>query len=184
MKKNQLMAFLCLITLGTSCSNDDNSPVNEQELITTIQAVFVSGEETVTLTSKDLDGDGPLAPVITVSGNFKPNKTYSGRLSFKNELVIPIEDITQEIEEEGASHQVFYETAPNLGTFVYTDADENGKPIGLLFTFTTSSTPKQGDLKITLRHRPQKNAEGVASGNITNAGGATDAEVIFPVAIE
>ena len=46
------------------------------------------------------------------------------------------------------------------------------------------STQEQGNLKITLRHRPQKNAEGVASGNITNAGGATDAEVIFPVAIE
>ena len=182
--KNLKMMALALTTIFTlnSCSNDD-SPVVEEELITTLTATFVGGGQTITLTSRDADGDGPNAPVITVSGNFAAETTYSGSVQFLNELVNPAENITEEIEEKDLEHQIFYQISNSLGNFTYSDFDTDGNPLGLEFTFTTGANPGTGFITITLRHLPNKNASGVSEGNITNAGGSTDIEVTFPVVI-
>lgn len=182
--KNLKMMALALTTIFTlnSCSNDD-SPVVEEELITTLTATFVGGGQTITLTSRDADGDGPNAPVINVSGNFAAETTYSGSVQFLNELVNPAENITEEIEEKDLEHQIFYQISNSLGNFTYSDFDTDGNPLGLEFTFTTGANPGTGFITITLRHLPNKNASGVSEGNITNAGGSTDIEVTFPVVI-
>jgi len=166
-----------------SCSDDDNGPVNEEEVITTVITTLTNGSTTITLTSRDLDGDGPNAPVITPSpGNLMSNTTYTGTISFLNELETPAEDITTEVEEEGDEHQVFYQIPSALGTIGYTDFDVNAKPVGLTFTYTTGNAGT-GNLTVTLRHLPNKSATGVAAGDITNAGGATDAQVTYPIVI-
>ncbi len=182
--KNFRIAALFLSTslLITSCSNDD-APVNEEEVITTVTATLIGGGQTITLTSKDADGDGPAAPNVTVSGNLVAGTTYAGTTTFKNELVSPADDITLEVEEEGADHQVFYQLPSSLGTVTYYDVDANGKPIGLAFTFLASATGN-GNLTITLRHLPNKAAVGVSDGDITNAGGNTDAVVTFPITVQ
>jgi hypothetical protein len=59
------------------------------------------------LTSRDLDGDGPNAPVVTVSGDLLVNTTYTGSVSFLNESITPADDIT-EVKEEGVEHQLFF----------------------------------------------------------------------------
>jgi hypothetical protein len=176
--------FLFALTTLTlaSCSNDD-SPVNEEEVITTVTTTLTGGGQVITLRSRDLDGDGPNAPVVTVSGNLTANTTYIGETVFTNETVSPAEDITVEVEEEGNEHQIFYQFPFALGSFVYTDVDANGDPIGLSFTLTTGTSATTGNIVVTLRHLPNKSAAGVASGDITNAGGATDAQVTFPVVI-
>ena len=61
--------------------------------------------------------------------------------------------------------------------------DKNGKPIGLTFTLKTGATATTGNITVVLRHLPAKSASGVATGDITNAGGATDASVTFPVKV-
>jgi hypothetical protein len=195
MKTIQKFKFyaLALVTalIFSSCSNDDDNPappVNEEELITTVTAIYtpVGGGATVTLQYKDLDGEGANAPVITVSGAFAKNKTYNGTVTFKNELANPAEDITPEIVEEGAEHQIFYQKTGTLNAFKYGTAasnfDTNGKPIGLQSVFTTTEAAS-GTLTITLRHEPNKSAANVASGDITNAAGSTDAEVSFPISV-
>jgi hypothetical protein len=176
--------FLFALTTLTlaSCSNDD-SPVNEEEVITTVTTTLTGGGQVITLRSRDLDGDGPNAPVVTVSGNLTANTTYIGETVFTNETVSPAEDITVEVEEEGNEHQIFYQFPVALGSFVYTDVDANGDPIGLSFTLTTGTSATTGNIVVTLRHLPNKSAAGVASGDITNAGGATDAQVTFPVVV-
>ena len=40
-----------------------------------------------------------------------------------------------------------------------------------------------GNLTIILRHDLDKNGAGVSSGNIANAGGETDIEVVFPIQV-
>ena len=85
--------------LAVSCSNDDNGPVNEEEVITTVTTTLTGGGQVITLTSRDLDGDGPNAPTITVSGNLTANTTYAGEVSFLNETVSPADDITGEVAE-------------------------------------------------------------------------------------
>ncbi|TDP60281.1 type 1 periplasmic binding fold superfamily protein [Flavobacterium dankookense] len=174
--------FLAIAAVSiTSCNNDDD-PVNEEEVITTVTTTLTNGATTITLTSRDLDGDGPNDPLVTVSGNLTANTVYNGETTFLNELDTPAEDITVEVEEEGEEHQVFYQIPAALGTFGYTDFDVNAKPVGLTFTYTTGNAGT-GNLTVTLRHLPNKSAAGVAAGDITNAGGATDAQVTYPIVI-
>ena len=187
--KNVKISALALIALVSfaSCSDDDSAttPVNEEEVITTVKATFLpaTGGTTVILTSRDLDGDGPDAPVVTVTGSFTAGATYNAQVKFLNELVSPAQSLTEEIHAEADEHQIFYQHT-GLGNFVYTDEDADGNPVGLDFNYTASATPATGTLTITLRHEPNKAAEGVAGGNIANAGGSTDAQVSFAVVVE
>ncbi len=183
MKNLKLIALLVIPAIfSTSCSNDD-APVNEEEVITTVRTTLTGGGQVITLTSRDLDGDGPNTPVVTVSGNLVAGTTYTGSTKFLNELENPAEDITVEVEEEGADHQVFYQLPSSIGTVTYTDTDANGKPIGLNFTLVAGTSGSTGTLTVTLKHLPNKTATGVAAGDITNAGGNTDAAVTFSVAV-
>jgi hypothetical protein len=126
---NKLFLSLFAVAL-ISCSDDDTSaPINEEEVITTVRTTLVGGGQTITLLSRDLDGDGPNPPVVTVSGNLTAGTTYTGSVAFLNETVNPADDITIEVEEEGVDHQIFYQAPVSIGTFTYTDTDANGKPI-------------------------------------------------------
>lgn len=119
---------------------------------------------------------------MTVSGDLNANTVYNGEITFLNETVTPADNITAEVEEEGEEHQIFYQIPASLGTIGYTDFDVNAKPVGLTFTYTTGNAGT-GNLTVTLRHLPNKSAAGVAAGDITNAGGATDAQVTYPIVI-
>ncbi|QCE42797.1 type 1 periplasmic binding fold superfamily protein [Psychroserpens sp. NJDZ02] len=186
----QLSLALLALVVFTACSNDDDStnpePVNEEEVITTLTATLtpVGGSEAITLEYRDLDGDGPDAPVYDISSPLALNTTYNGTLVLLNETVSPAELINEEIEEESNDHQFFYSTSNDMATFTYLDVDGNGDPLGLAFTLTTVDADTEGDLTIILRHEPSKSADGVAGGDITNAGGATDVIAIFPIEIQ
>lgn len=182
--KNISLALLGLLVI--SCNNDEVvvPPVtNEEELITTVKVTLTNGSNSIVLQSKDLDGDGPNAPVVTVVGNILANTTYVGSIQFLNESVNPADNITEEILAEDEDHQIFYQLSSGLGTITYTDNDSNNKPVGLGFTYQTNAVGT-GNLVVTLRHLPSKSAPGVASGNISNAGGSTDAEVTLPITIQ
>lgn len=191
MKTLKYLSLLFITSLSlTACSSDDDPiAVNEEELITTVTAVYtpVGDGDTITLKYQDLDGEGADAPIITVSGDFQANTTYNGSVTFLNETTDPADNITLEILEEGDEHQLFYQTTGSLNSFTYSNAtndlDSNGLPIGLQSVFTTT-TAATGTLTIILRHEPNKEAENVSNGDITNAGGSTDASVSFSIVVE
>jgi hypothetical protein len=168
-----------------SCNDDDSILINEEEVITTLTATLTPQGvgTTVTLTSRDLEGDGPNAPVITVVGNLTANTTYTGTLEVLNETVSPAEDVTLEVEEEGTLHQFFYTFSNNIATTTYSDMDMNGDPIGIQFTLTTAAAGT-GNVTITLRHELAKEVAGVSDGNLANAGGDTDVEATFAITVE
>lgn len=177
---------IVFLALFASCSNDDNGPVNEEEVITTATVVLtpVGGGPSVTMTSRDLDGDGPDAPIVTVSGSLNDNTVYNGSVTLLNETVTPAEDITEEVQEEALDHQFFFSATNGIGTAAYAAPfDADGNPVGVNFTFTTTN-PASGSLTVVLRHQPDKSASGVAGGDITNAGGETDVQVTYPVVVE
>jgi hypothetical protein len=179
-----ILAIAIVSILFTSCSSDDDAnplPINEEEIITTLNATLTSAGNTITLSSQDLDGDGPDLPVITVSSALAVNTTYTGSLDLLNETEDPAESITAEIEEEDDEHQFFFSSA--LVNTAYADMDADGNPVGLAFTLTTSDAGT-GSLTIILRHEPVKSADGVSDGDITNAGGETDISVTFPISVE
>ncbi|MCK8523593.1 type 1 periplasmic binding fold superfamily protein [Aquimarina sp. D1M17] len=181
----------------TACSDDDDStPVNDEELITTMEVTLTDGTDTVTLRFFDEDGaDGPTAPTATVSGAFKASTTYNGSISILNETENPAENVNEEIEEEADEHQFFYVT-DDLGiTTAYTDnesnyEDANGNaftsmnPVGITFTLTTTASTGDGNLRVVLRHEPNKDATGVSDGDITNAGGEPDVDWTFDISVE
>lgn len=177
--------FLALSMFGfalLSCSNDDNpEPVNEEEVITTMTVTLVpqGGGNTVTLQSQDLDGDGPNAPEITVSGSLAANATYDGSIVLLNETETPAENITEEVAEEDEEHQFFFNTSGSINQVTYADQDGNGNPVGILFELTTGAAGN-GTLGVTLRHEPQKPND----GTLADAGGETDIDQTFNVTVE
>ncbi len=167
----------------TSCSDDEPAPepINEEEIITTFTATLVpqGGGTTITLQSRDLDGDGPNPPEVTVSGDLQENAIYNGTIVLLNETETPAEDITAEVEEEDEEHQFFYTVGSSLNANVeYANFDGNGNPLGTSFTLTTT-TASSGTLAFTLRHEPLKPNSGLA-----DAGGETDLAVTFSVTIQ
>ena len=177
-----LMALFVGI-IAISCSDDDgNEPIiiNEEEVITTVRVQLTEGTNMVTLESLDDDGDdGPNAPVFTISGPLTANTTYTGTVTFLNEIEDPAEDITEEVEEESDEHQVFFTPASGLNvTTTATNFDGNGNPLGTEFTLTTGEA-STGNFTVTLRHEPTKPNTGLA-----DAGGETDVEVTFNVTVQ
>lgn len=167
----------------TACSDDDNAPeiVNEEEVITTLTVTLTpnGGGDAITLQTRDLDGDGPNAPVIQVSGNLAAGVTYSGNIVVLNETVTPAEDITEEVEEEDDEHQFFYTIGGGLDvTTEYANFDGDGNPLGTAFTLTAGAA-SSGTLTFTLRHEPTKPNTGLG-----DAGGETDIETTFNVTVE
>ncbi|HMP31903.1 MAG TPA: type 1 periplasmic binding fold superfamily protein, partial [Saprospiraceae bacterium] len=134
----------------------------------------------VTLSIRDLDGDGGNAPIINVSP-LRANTVYNGELSLLNEAESPAVDITKEVKDESKEHQFFFESS--LVKVSYTDQDSDGNPLGLTTQLTTTNAGT-GKLKITLRHEPNKKANGVKDGLIANAGGETDIEVEFNITVQ
>jgi len=182
--KNLALVFF-VATAFTACSSDDPEVVNEEELITTLTATLKpsGGGTDIILKSVDLDGDGPDAPVISVSANLSANTNYSGVLKVENETESPAEDITLAVLEEDEEHQFFFTPTNNIATVTYDDMDGDGNPIGVQFSLATT-TAATGNLTITLRHEPIKTASGVSNGDITNAGGETDVQAVFPITVQ
>lgn len=183
-KKVSILFLSALAFTLTSCGDDDPVVVNEEEVITTLTVTLTpdGGGSTVTLQSRDLDGDGPNRPVIT-DGTLLRNTVYTASIVVLNETETPAENKNAEITKEADEHQFFYQVTNNLATFAYSDVDGNDRPLGLTFTVTTGSTEGSGNLTITLIHEPNKTASGVSAGNITNAGGETDIQVVFPITV-
>jgi len=184
-QKTTIHTFVVLLLFGfisLSCSDDDENPVavDEEEVITTMNvALSASGETPVTLQSQDLDGDGPDAPVISISGNLTANTTYSGTIELLNETETPAEDITEEVAEEDEEHQFFFTTGGAIMAVEYNDEDGDGNPLGLEFSLTTGDAGS-GTLQITLRHEPTKPND----GSLADAGGETDIAQTFSLTVE
>ena len=162
----------------TACSDDPEDETAE-ELITTVEYTLTpnDGSAQVSMVFRDTDGDGT-PEELTTTGQIMAGVSYAGDIQFWNEVEDPAERVTEEIEEEDDEHQVFFETTLVGLTVAYNDTDDNGFPVGLSTTLT-ADTPGEGGLRITLRHEPDKTADGVQNGDISNAGGETDIEVTF-----
>lgn len=182
--KFSLLTVIAITSLFfTSCSSDDDAPipVNEEEVITTLTVTLTptGGGTAITLQSRDLDGDGPDAPVITVSGNLAASTTYNGTVVLLNETETPAENITTEVEEEDEEHQFFYTSGGSLNvTTANFNMDGNGNVLGTTFDVTTGAA-STGSYTVTLRHEPTKPNTGLA-----DAGGETDISATFQVTVQ
>ena len=185
MKKVKFLTIsIFAIALFASCSDDDVPEViNGEEVITTLRVTLIDYDvigppRQVVMQYQDLDGDGPDAGTVTVSGPLRANTSYDGSIVLLNETEDPAENVTEEIEEEDLDHQFFYTVGSGLDvTTAYTSFDSAGNELGLTFLLNTAGA-SSGGLTFTLRHEPNKPNTGLA-----DAGGETDIEVTFNVAV-
>ena len=185
-----LLPMLILALVFTGCSDDDDptpEPVNEQEVITLVTVEMTNQEngETVTFSWGDpeyglsgYDGPSSIAPV-----------PHSCVINAYNTTLDPSDEeytVTTEILEEDLDHQFFFSSAPSdlVFDFVYQDNDSEGNPIGQVFDILPSADQagNSGTMTVLLIHEPDKAAEGVSSGDPTNAGGETDFELTWEFA--
>lgn len=170
------IAILCAgISIWIAGCKDPEIPetTNEEELITTLMLIFeneVSGEID-TVTFRDIDGPGGASPTTFDTIRLAAGSEFHVHTYLLNESVSPAEDISVEVEEEGADHQMFYTVSGADISFVYEDTDANGDPIGLHMMATTGVSGN-GTVTVTLKHQP-----GIKDGNIVT--GETDVEVTF-----
>lgn len=179
--QNSYILFIAVLVFASSCSSDDPHPPHQEELITTVIYTLtpIQGGSDIVFIWKDLDGDGSGQPEIT-NGTLAVNTEYTGAIQFLNELESPADNITNEVEEEGDAHEVFYLSADGLNLMsTVTDTDNGGNRLGLT-TYVQVSAVSSGDLRIVLRHEPNKPNDGTLSG----AGGETDIDVTFTVTIQ
>lgn len=189
MRRITAVSMLAAAVFISGCKEDDPEPVNEEELITTINLVFTKlnasgqpdGSDPILATWYDEDGSGSVAPVID-GITLQSGSTYSLDLELLDESKTPVGNITEEISEEDEEHQFFFQSTDVNVSVSYEDTDSNGKPVGLSNSVTTSLAG-QGTFKVILRHMPDKNASGVSAGNVTNAGGETDIETTFSLSV-
>jgi hypothetical protein len=171
----------------SACNVSDPKDSNEQETFTTAKLTYVNNADVTDkpeATIKFKDGFGHGGDVLEKNETIKlkANAVYSVELVFLDETKTPAEVMSEEVEEEGHAHQVFYTPATAALTVAYADKDENNRPIGLKTT-QTAGPAGTGTLKVTLKHQQEGTTilKNDTSGINT---GETDVEVTFNVTIK
>lgn len=184
LKITKLLAVLFISTLTfTACSEDDHDDDHdhgsEEELITTVNYTLTNGNDVVTLTFSDPDGEGGNDGTYSVSGNLSSNTIYTGVVELLNETESPAEDITEEVKAEADEHEFFYSSNVSGLEISKTDNDANNNPIGITTSLVTTDAGS-GTITIILKHEPTK----PNNGSSADAGGSTDVEVTFNVTVQ
>lgn len=171
------LSFLMIIIIG--CNQNDPEPVNEEEVITTIEVGLMpeGGGNQVTLRFFDEDGElGNVAPIISASGSLKTGTVYMAEIRLLNETVNPPIDVALEVSEEAEDHLFCFSPDGSI-TVTYEDEDANGLPVGLMTSWEAAGVGNER-MTVSLRHQP-----GTKDGNCPGTGD-TDVEVTFDVTIE
>ena len=175
-KNLQLLAILFSVITIIGCSNDDDvapEEENEVEVFTDVTLIFTNttdNSDVVRASAQDPDGTGiqelQILDAITLAADTEYTLTYE----ILNALdPSDVENIGDEILEEDNEHQFFFSFTENVfanptgngnidaaaDPINYNDADENGNPVGLSSTWTTSSTASSGaSFTVRLQHQP------------------------------
>ena len=166
----------------------------EEEVINEIIVSFVpiSGGDTIQGRFFDADGEGVGAPTIEEI-NLSVSTEYNMFVTLTNTLGAEPEDVTEEIMEEDDEHIfLFAFTNDAFGSpagdgnadergdpLDYNDMDENGLPVGLSTSWTTTDMSiSGGSFRVVLKHQP---GQKTATSDITVGG--TDVDVTLPLNI-
>lgn len=178
LRPNSLLLALSLLVL-TSCefSHDE---IYEEPITSALLILTPDTGATVVLQYLDRDSEGGRPPIIN-SASLRTNTRYQAQLQL-NTMGKHMVDTTS-IARNPEEYQVFF--LPQNGLELkteYNDVDANGYPIGLSTTLSTTAA-SAGLLTIIIKHKPAKEAAGVADGDITHAGGRTSFEVSFDIVV-
>ncbi|QXP58733.1 GTP cyclohydrolase [Olleya sp. HaHaR_3_96] len=175
-KNLHLLAILFSAITIVGCSNDDDAAPqveNVVEVFTDVTLTFTNtadASDVVSASAQDPDGTGIQELQILDAITLAPDTEYILTYEILNALnPADIENIGNEILEEDNEHQFFFSFTEdvfanptgngNIDTAAdpinYNDQDENGNPVGLSSTWTTSSATSSGEsFTVRLQHQP------------------------------
>ncbi len=185
--------FLFAITL-TSCSGEENpTSTSEKKVITTMIINFsnYNGDPTgLTLTYRDLDGDGPNPPVVTVVGKLRSTIHTAGSILLLNENEDPAINISEQVLAEAESHQFNIDFVPttitsqshpvSLVEFTNLSLDSNENPLISEFLIKPEFVGT-GTFTVKLRSQIDKT---LAHAGMVNEGGQVEIEATFEIPVE
>lgn len=188
--------FACMLLLNTSCKkNEDDAPPaeNEEEIITDIILTFTpqGGGADITAIAKDPDGEGIQDLEVTKDIELAPNTTYTLSISLENS--IEMENITDEVRNEGDEHMLFFNFSEGVFSdptgngnldnrtdpLNYSDMDKNGEPIGLSTTWTTGDAMSGANFRIVLKHQPD-----IKTSTSGSTEGSTDLDLSWGLSVQ
>ena len=170
------LKILLFTLIFQSCQKDDPEHIHEHELITRVTfEVTPSGGSTSTFNWNEGDNN--------LSLNLNSDTNYEVKVFFYNASdPSDIEDVTMEIREEADEHLIFYDFSNSANLQVTSSSndttDSNQMPIGLITTWTTS-TSESINAKFYLIHEPD-NKTGSSRSSI---GGGTDVELDLVITV-
>jgi len=182
MKK--VFLFICFTALLISCKKDDVAPMDDNELITTVELTFTDANKKVsTFSFQDKDGDAKTPPEKFDKIILDKNMSYSLEINVYDETKNPKENITEQIKLESDVHLFVFKIDPaSLFSLKASDRDKNGLPIGLLSSGSTQNAVGNGKFNLILKHQPPVNGKAVKTGN--EVGGSTDIDLVFDLIIK
>jgi hypothetical protein len=171
------LASAAAVVLLPACDSGD-SQTSEPAVITRAVIHLSRGLEDYVFTASDADGDGADMDVESIT--LSTGASYTGSVAFFDDQNGT--EVTADIREQAAHHQVFYELSDQLSQLVLLtvdDTDENDLPLGLRFTLTTGGgSGASGTLRLVLSRFDNAVKDG------TTRGETSAFDVDFPVAIE
>lgn len=176
--------FLVIIiaVMFTACQKDKIGEGNDEELITTMNLKFtpVTGGAPVTYSFIDLDGPGGMdATQDEIVLNAATS--YNVEVELLNSSANPVENITEEVEEEAEAHRFYYE--PTAGISISDlNNDPADMPLGIKSIWATSTTGP-GTVKITLRHYIGTPPDKQIPDPVNSPKSVTDIELTFTTRI-
>lgn len=171
-----------MLLFGSCKKEEAQEENNENELITAVRLDMIEagGADTLSYTWSDSDGPGGAEPVID-NIVLSPGTSYQVKLTLLDETKTPVDDITQEVKDEGGVHRLYYEPSSGTGITVDSlDQDSEGRPLGINSKWTTTDFGT-GSIRIVLRHYPNAGKE--ASDPVNSSKSSTDADVAFSVLV-
>jgi hypothetical protein len=196
--KSQFKIFLLTALLGgvvllSGCDKDPEQENIPEEITKVVLTFTATGAAPIVVEANDPDLGG-IQPFETGTITLNANTTYTLSVEFFNGFYEPTDpeyNITEEVEEEGAEHQLFFGWSDGVfsspdgignieatGTINYNDEDVNELPIGLSTTWTTGSATTGKSFRIMLKHQPD-----IKSATSTYADGDSDLDLTFPISI-
>jgi len=193
MKNVLLLLALFSITLLFSCGDDDGPPdENEEEIIDLVTLTFTptGGGNAIVVTATDPDGEGVMDMAPDAAIELASSTAYDLSIEFEN--TEEGEDITMEVQEEGAEHMIFFGFTADIfsnpagdgnvdaraDAVNYNDQDINGQEIGLSTSWTTGSASTGGSFRIILKHQPD-----VKTATSGSSDGDTDVDIAWTINI-
>ena len=138
LRRSMITALSLLLVLSACSETAHNHDHADHDVITTITLTLVAQgtTDTVTVTWDDPDGAGGQAPTIDTL-LLATNTPYIGTIRVFNDAVVPTEELTSTIVNEGDEHEFFFFSSLDGVLMIALDQDANGLPIGQRFGLTT-----------------------------------------------